>query len=183
MPRRTFTKEQKLDLIAEAQESSFSAVAEKYDLQSSQLFDWNKKLLGSRRLSTVDEDELTLSKELYSDIQQIKTIQRLIVDGSDSLLAKLRNSRSDACNQANAVRAISSAFCELQTRKTELLDRLALCATPQADVIEDDPARAFLKSPAVRRIGEMASIEIIKEYILKKEITSVQKSSNVPVLS
>lgn len=128
MAKRVFTAEQKMEMINEAErpDMGFSAVASKYNLSTSQLYQWRTQIFGGRK-TTVSATELPRGYEKVElEYALLISLQNEVAASVDRLALARKNNTISEYNEAIALNTLTSSFAKLQDMREEIMGRLFL---------------------------------------------------------
>jgi transposase-like protein len=119
--RRRWSESEKLAILKEADESSFSEAARQNQISTGLIFQWRKTLQGTTsREADPFEPEQELMAALTRNDKKLNNIDLLCT----RLLADLDSGKLTVYNGANAYSSLTKAFTNLQSQRFEIMDRL-----------------------------------------------------------
>jgi transposase-like protein len=119
--RRRWSESEKLAILKEAHESSFSEAARQNQISTGLIFQWRKSLQGS---APIDPDLFEPEPELMAALSRNDNKLNKIDLLCTRLLADLESGKLTVYNGANAYSSLTKAFTAVQSQRFEIMDRL-----------------------------------------------------------
>jgi|694.fasta_scaffold95227_3 transposase-like protein len=119
--RRRWSESEKLAILKEADESSFSEAARQNQISTALIFSWRKNLQGA---APTDADQFEPEPELMVALARNDSKLNKIDQVCNKLLADLNSGKLTAYNAANAYSSLTKAFTAVQSQRFEIVDRL-----------------------------------------------------------
>ena len=119
--RRHWSESEKLAILKEAEESSYSEAARQNQISTGLLFSWRKQLQGA---APIDADDFDPAPELMAALSRNDMKLNKIDQICTRLLADLESGKLPVYNGANAYSSLTKAFTAVQAQRFEIMDRL-----------------------------------------------------------
>jgi transposase-like protein len=119
--RRRWSESEKLAILKEADESSYSEAARQNKISTGLIFQWRKSLQGT---APIEADDFDPAPELMTALARNDKKLYKIDQICTRLLADLESGKLPVYNGANAYSSLTKAFTAVQAQRFEIMDRL-----------------------------------------------------------
>lgn len=161
-PRRSFSTEEKKQILDDAYKTSFAEAARRNQISASLLFQWRKNFNRSFSVLPIDHDQITDHERVLEVVHRLEMLEALI---SEKLMAEIKSDRMSAYNAATAFGSLTNAVAKLVQMEQDIAQRIQQPAI-------GEPVNSSLNLTLVEeRRAEEWCLELIRKSLAEKPAT------------